>query len=194
MDFQALKRCWQAEADADPLPAWNSDRLSVLVATRAADIRRQVRHRLRGEIGCYVPTLLAMFAMTGASLTGVLFVISFACVFAGVIATLWMWERRLAAAPLDRPLRVVLDELIARIEGAGRAYLTAYVIVFVCAAVILAAVIWVKRGPDMWFAAALVVGVLGVAWSYRSGRSYVDRMFESYRTSLADCLQRLDRA
>lgn len=108
------------------------------------------------------------------------------------MATLWWAHRRIEEAPLDRSLREALTDLGAKVDAAGRAYLSVYVGFFVLSAAILLAVVWWRNGMGPWFVGFLALAALAVVWSYRSGRGYVERMFRRYRFDLAECLRQLE--
>jgi hypothetical protein len=110
-----------------------------------------------------------------------------------IVATLWYSERRLTLPPLDRSLRAVLQDLLARVDSASRAYEMAYVAFFAGAMVAISVTAWRRTGVGTWFAAAVVGTALAVLWARRSGRAYVSRMFGPYRSELANCLRDLDR-
>jgi hypothetical protein len=167
------------------------------IQSRSADIRRDLRRRLRREIGYYVPiiTTLALWPLiaTGTMLA-VLNAAVMALLLGGMMATLWSSERRLASVPLDRSSREVLSDLIAGVDRASWTYLVSYVALFVCAAAIGAAAIAWHHGMGTRFLVVLGVGMAAIVWSYWSGHAYVRRMFGSYRSALDQCLRDLNGA
>lgn len=84
--------------------------------------------------------------------------------------------------------------LQTRIEAAARAYFLTYMTTFIASAALLVALVWWRQGTSVASAAALAGGIAAGAWSYWSGRAYVERMFQRERVSLADCLRQLDGA
>ncbi len=195
MEMDALKLCWQREVRTETHRPLEASTVSGWVQARAADIRRDVRRRLRREIGYYVPTLvfLVLVGLIGnGGVTGVTFAAGLIAVLGGLMLTLWFFERALRRAPLDGNLRDVLTALLAGVEAASHAYLLAYVLVFVCGVTVISATIGWRSGFGARFAASLAVGMIAIAWSFWSGRAYVERMFGRYRTALADCLRELN--
>lgn len=193
MDFESLERCWRENADG-PLPRLEEATLMRLIEDRAASVRGDVRRRLRRETAYYLP----LMALAGASLLAGFTlnrVVAASCVLmllGGVTATLWQAERRLEDTPLDRSLRETLSALLAQVDAAGRAYVAAYVLVFVLAATALSATVFWRQSVGVPLAVVSTLGVLAVAWSVQSGRAYVERMFRRYRAELGDCLRQLE--
>ncbi len=165
-----------------------------MLAERTVDLQREVRRRLRREAGYYVPIVAvsAMSLVGGLTLNRMLAVGTVVVMIGGVIATLWWAERRIEETPLDGSLRQALIELRSELDAAGRAYVTVYVALFIVSAFILVGAVWWRNGAGQLFAGALVLSVLSVLWSHRSGRGYVDRMFHRYRTDLSECLNQLE--
>jgi hypothetical protein len=196
MDFDQLKQCWRFEAGVEVHAALDADTVSQWINTRAKEVNRQVKHRLMREVANYVPILVGLTVVTlmqGINVTSVLFVAGLNVAVGAVVATLWYSERRLMGLPLDRSLHEVLENQLARIDAASRAYEVAYVGFFAAAVIVLALTAWWRAGLGAWFTAALVGGGLAVMWARRSGHAYVGRMFGPYRSELADCLRDLDR-
>jgi hypothetical protein len=192
MDLDMLKLCWQEEGRAEARPTLNSGTVSEWIEAKAADVRRDVRRRLRREVGYYVPTVLVLAVLGDiGSRAGLLFVLVLAGMFGTLIATLWYAERRLAAAPRDLSLRDALYQLLAAIERTSHTYLVAFVAVFASASVLIAGLFWWRNGIDRRLAFALVAGALAIAWAYWSGRDYVRRIFGPYRAALTECLREL---
>jgi hypothetical protein len=193
MDLEAIKRCWQEEAQALP-PRLEEGPVVRMVTNRAADLRRRVRRRLRREAEYYLP----MMALVGASLVSgftanrVLTAVSVGLLLSTVMATLWRAQRRIEDVPLDRSVREALIDLGSKVEAAGRAYLAVYVALFVVGAVALVWFVWWRHGVSLLLAGAGAGGVLAVVWSHRTGRAYVERMFRRYEVELADCLRQLE--
>lgn len=192
MDLEAIKRCWHAEAQALP-PLLEEAPVARMVTDRVADLRRRVRRRLRREAGYYLP----MMAVVGASLVSgfttnrVLAAVTVGLLLGTVMATLWWAQRRIEDVALDRSVRDALVDLAARVDWAGRAYLAVYVALFVVTAGVLVGFVWWRHGVSPQLAGAGTAGVLGVVWSHRSGRAYVERMFRRYQVELAECLRQL---
>jgi hypothetical protein len=128
----------------------------------------------------------------GFTLNRMLAVGTVVLMFGAVMATLWWAERRIDAMPLDRSLRDTLTDLGLKVEAAARAYVAVYVGLFVVSAAILLGLVWWRNGVGLPFAGTLVIAASAVAWSCRSGRGYVDRMFRRYRVGLAECLYQID--
>ena len=193
MDFESLERCWREDAE-HPLPRLEEATLMRLIEDRAAGVRGDVRRRLRRETAYYLP----MMALAGASLLAGFTlnrVVAASCVLmllGGVMATLWRAERRIEDTPLDQSLREMLAALLAQVDGAGRAYVAAYVLVFVLAAAASTTAVWWRQGVGVPLAVVSTLAVLAVAWSVQSGRAYVERMFRRYRAELSDCLRQLE--
>ena len=108
------------------------------------------------------------------------------------MATLWWAQHRIDEAPLDRSLHEALVDLRSKVDAASRAYVSVYVGFFVLSAAILLGVVWWRNGMGPVFAGFLVMSVLAVVWSYRSGRGYVERMFRRHRFDLGECLRQLE--
>lgn len=163
MDFESLERCWRENADG-PLPRLEEATLMRLIEDRAASVRGDVRRRLRRETAYYLP----LMALAGASLLAGFTlnrVVAASCVLmllGGVTATLWQAERRLEDTPLDRSLRETLSALLAQVDAAGRAYVAAYVLVFVLAATALSATVFWRQSVGVPLAVVSTLGVLAV--------------------------------
>ena len=165
-----------------------------MLANRATDLRRDVRRRLRREAGYYVP-MIAVFAASlvgGFTLNRMLTICGIVLALGGVIATLWRAERRIEDTAFDRSVREALTDLGSKVDAAGRAYVAAYVALFILSAVTLIGLVWWRHGTGQLFAGAVAAGTAAVAWSYRSGRGYVEHMFRRYRLELAECLHQLE--
>jgi hypothetical protein len=193
MDLESMKHCWRDEADASP-PQLEEEPVMRMLSNRAVDLRRDVRRRLRREAGYYVPILAvsAMSLVGGFTLNRMLAAAAVVVMIGGVMATLWWAERRIEETPLDRSLHLALMDLRSKVDAAGRAYVAVYVALFVVSAMLLVGAVWWRSGVGQLFAGALILAVLAVIWSYRSGRGYVDRMFRRYRVDLSDCLDQLE--
>jgi hypothetical protein len=193
MDIESIEGCWRREAELLP-PRLEEGTVLRMIEARAAALRRSLRGRLRREAGYYLPMMI-LFAATllgGVTLGRLLAASAVVALVGAVMATLWRAERRIQEAPLDRSVRESLARLAGEVDAAGRAYAAAYVLVFLVSAAALTSFVWWRHGAGLLFVAALAGSVLAVAWSRRSGRSYVDRMFRRYRAELADCLGQLE--
>jgi hypothetical protein len=194
VELDLLTECRHQRSSESAPPELEAHGLTRILARKAADVRRDARRRLRREASCYV-SLLAVsivsladgFAFKKLAMMGGLGVL-----IGGIAAALWYGERRLARVPLTGTVRETLAELVSTLHAAGRAYLAAYVALFVVTASIGVSVVWSRYGFAPGFVAALALGVGAVVWSYRSGRAYVDRMFRDDRAELAACLRQLE--
>jgi hypothetical protein len=193
MDLESVKRRWREDTEA-LLPSLEEETVMRMLSNRAADLRRQVRRRLRREAGYYAP----MMAVSAASLVGgftlnrLLAASTVVFMLGVVMAALWWAQRRIDEMPLDRSLREALSDLGRKVDTAGRAYVTVYVAFFaVSSAILLAVVLW-RNGVGPLFAGVLTIAVLAVAWSYKSGRGYVEHMFRRDRVDLSECLRQLE--
>jgi uncharacterized membrane protein YqjE len=193
MDFESIKRCWREETRSLP-PLLEEETVMRMLTNRVTDLQRHVRRRLRREAGYYVPIMAvsAVSLVGGFTLNRMLAAGAIVFMLGAVMATLWRAERRIEETPLDRSLREVLTDLGSKVDAAGRAYVAVYVAVFVVSAVILLGLVWWRNGVGPLFAGALVMAALAVAWSYRSGRGYVEQMFRAYRVDLSECLRQLE--
>jgi hypothetical protein len=138
--------------------------------------------------------LSVMMLVQGISGTRLALVAGLNLAVGGIVATLWWSERRLARAPLDRSVRQVLEDLLTRVESAGRAYEIAYVGFIACAIAAIGLTVWSQTESGLWLTSIVLGGALAIVWARRSGRAYVKRMFGPYRAELADCLRELDRS
>jgi hypothetical protein len=190
-----IERCWRAEVDVLP-PRLEEGSVLKMIQAQGDALRRSLRQRLRREAVYYVP----MLAVAGTALLGGLtarrvFAAAVVAALLGVvIATLWRAERRLQEAPLDRSLRETLARLMSDLDSAGRAYLAAYVLVFVAAGSALTGFVFWQYGRGLPLAGAVAGSIVAVIWSGRSGRAYVERLFRSQRAELADLLGQLQEA
>jgi hypothetical protein len=193
MDLESMKRCWREETQSLP-PLLEEETVMRMLTNRTTDLRRQVRRRLRREAGYYVPILaVSVVSLVGGfTLNRLLAAAAVLLMLGTVMATLWWAERRIDEAPLDRSLREALTDLESKVDAAGRAYVAVYVALFVASAAILLALVWSRNGVGLLFAGTLVMAALAVLWSWRSGRSYVERMFRRYRVDLSECLDQLE--
>jgi len=193
MDLESMKRCWRDEAGAVPLQLQEEPVMRILTS-RTADLRRDVRRRLRREAGYYVPIMAvsAMGLVGGFTVNRMLAASTVVLMVLGVMATLWWAERRIEETPLDRSLRQALIDLRSKVDAAGHAYVAVYVALFAVSAVILLGAVWWRNGLGQLFGGVFVLAILAVIWSYRSGRGYVDRMFRRYRADLSECLNQLE--
>jgi uncharacterized membrane protein YqjE len=193
MDLESLRRCWREDPESS-LPPLKEEAVMRMLTNRTADLRRQVRRRLRQEAVYYAP-LIAVAAASlvgGVTLNRMLAAVTIVLMVGAVMATLWWAQHRIEETPLDRSLREALTDLGAKVEAAGRAYVAVYVGFFVVSAAILLDVVWWRAGIGPSFAGFLAMAVLAVVWSYRSGRGYVERMFRRDRADLAECLRQLE--
>jgi hypothetical protein len=194
MDFDSIKRCWREESLALP-PRLEEGPVKEMLTNRTADLRRDVRRRLRREAGYDLPlaAVCAAGLAGGLTLSRILASLGAVVVLGGISATLWWAERRIAATPLDRSLREALIDLGRNVDAAGRMYVAAYIGVFVVAAAVLISLVWQRYGFSAQFLAILVFTAMAVLWSRSSGRGYVEQMFRRDRLELAECLRQLER-
>jgi hypothetical protein len=193
MNIESIQECWRGQSQAEPL-VLEQETVTKVLANRAADLRRQVRRRLRREAGNYLPIAAVSVAglMSGFTLDRLLGAGVVVLMLAGVMATLWWAEHNIDETRLDRSLRDALVDLGAKLDAAGRVYVAAYVAVFVASAAILLWLVWARTGPGMSFASAVAAAALAVGWSYWSGHAYVERMFRRDRVNLSECLRQLE--
>jgi hypothetical protein len=165
-----------------------------MIEARTAALRGSLRRRLRREAGYYLPMLALSAAtlMAGFTVSRLLAACAVMALLGAIIGTLWRAERRLEEAPLDHSVRDALVRLVSEVDRAGRAYVGAYVVVFVVTAVALTGFVGWRYGIGLPFAGATGASILAVLWSRKSGRSYVERMFRRFRAELADCLRQVD--
>jgi hypothetical protein len=193
MDIESIERCWREEAFVLP-PLLEEGTVRQMIETRASDLRRAVRGRLRREAGYYLPIMVISMTglLAGFSLNRLLASLVVVVLLAVVMAALRLAERRIDDAPVDGSLKEVLSRLASQVEAAGRIYVAVYVAVFVGTALVLTAIVWLHHGAGWPLAATLAGSVLAVLWSHQSGNRYVRGMFRRYRAELADCLRQLE--
>jgi TRAP-type uncharacterized transport system fused permease subunit len=193
MDLEWIGSCWREQTNAVPAQLEKETVMRMLV-NRTTDLRRQVRRRLRREASYYLPLMAVLAASVVGSftLTRVLAAASVVLMIGAVIATLRWAERSIDDVPLDRSVREALTDLQTTLDHAARAYVTVYVAVFAISSMILLAVVWRRDGAGPLLAVSVTAAALAVAWAYRSGQGYVERMFRRYRVDLSDCLGQLD--
>jgi hypothetical protein len=193
MDFDTIERCWRQDADVSR-PRLEEGSVMRMIEAKVTGLRGSLRRRLRREAGYYAPMMVVSVAtlMAGFTLSRVLAACAMAAVFGAIIATLWRAEHRIEEAPLDRSVRDALTRLVLELDRAGRAYVAAYVLVFVAAAAALTGFVWSQHGMGLLLAGTAAGSILGVLWSWLSGRSYVERMFRPSRAELVDCLRQLE--
>jgi hypothetical protein len=194
MDLDALKVCWQREPRAHEHAPVDKRMLNEWLHARASAVQRDVRRRLRREAGYYLPVLAASAVTLVDGSTGSRLLTSgaLAALFGGIMGALWYSARLVAEVRLDRALGEVLVELRQRIEFARRAYLAAYVVMFVGSAAGMAWLVWWRHGFGFGFAATLAAGVAAVAYACWSGEAYVARMFDRDRAEVSAYLRQLD--
>lgn len=193
MDLESIKRCWRDEAGL--LPEKLEEGSVVQMLTNAeADLRREVARRLRREAGYYFPMMAVAVAglIGGFTFDRMLSAIGVVLILGMVPATLWWAVRRIAETPLDHSLLQALADLRSKVDAAGRAYVTAYVALFVVTAGVAIGVMWWQYGVGQRLAGTVVLAVLAVMWSVRSGHAYVERMFRRHQARLAECLRQLE--
>ena len=193
MDLETLERRWREAALVQP-PSLREGPVMRMIEARTADLRRDVRRRLRREAGYYLPMVLVSVAglLSGITPNRVLAACAVAAVLGAVVVTLWSAERRIEDTPLDRSLREAITRLIAQLDAAGRAYVAVYVLVFVVAASGLTGAVWWRQGFGLALAGAVALSLVAVLWSVSSGRAYVSRMFRRHRAELAEFLAELE--
>jgi hypothetical protein len=193
MNLEGIERCWREEISA-PSPQLAEETVMLMLTRREADLRRDVKRRLRREAGYYLPIMAISIGsfLGGFTVNRVLGAAAIVIMLGGVVATLWWAERRLEDTPLDRSLREALTDLGQKVDAAGRAYVGIYVVLFVVSATILLGLVWWRYGTGQLFAGGVVLAALAILWSYQSGRRYVERMFRRYQLELAECLRQLE--
>jgi hypothetical protein len=192
MDLDWIERCWR---DQDEAPRLEERNVMRMIEARTRELRRDVRRRLRREAGYYTPILIVtVVALVSGDVTPnrLIAAASVALLLGGIMTTLSLAERSIESAPLDQCLRESLGRLMSQIEFAGRAYVLAYVAMFVVAGIALVGFVWSRRGVGVPLALTVGASALAVAWSVQSGRAYVERMFRRYRAGLAECLNQLE--
>jgi hypothetical protein len=193
MNLEAIERCWRDETNAQS-PQLDEGTVMQILTRKEADLRRDVKRRLRREAGYYLPIMAISIGsvLGGFTVNRILGAAAIVIMVGGVVATLWAAERRLEATPLDRSLREALMDLRQKVDAAGRAYVGVYVALFVVSAIILLGLVWRRYGAGQLLAGSVVLAAVAVLWSYQSGRGYVKRMFRPYQVELADCLRQLE--
>lgn len=193
MDLDTLKEQWQQHAEQELPDALEVNAMTAIITRRAADLRRDVRRRLRREATYYLPMLAMAAALLLSDVTVVRleFAAGLLIVLGGIAATLWHAQRRITDTMLDRSVFDALTDLRLKIDAAARVYLAAYVVTFACSTILLAAIVWWRLGTRFGIA-AMAIGLLAILWSYRSGQSYVERLFRRDRANLSDCLGQLN--
>jgi len=193
MNLEAIERCWRDETNAQ-WPQLDEGTVMQILTRREADLRRDVKRRLRREAGYYLPIMAISIGsfLGGFTVNRILGAAAIVIMVGGVVATLWSAERRLEATRLDRSLREALTDLRQKVDAAGRAYVGVYVALFVVSAIILLGLVGRRYGVGQLFAGGVVLAALAVLWSYQSGRGYVGRMFRPYQVELAECLRQLE--
>lgn len=194
MDLDALKVCWQREPRERGHAPVDERMLSEWLHARATEVQRGVRRRLRREAGYYLPVIAAsaVTLMSGVTVGHLLAAGALAVMFGGILGALWYSARIVAEVPLDQAVGDVLTELRQRIEFARRAYLAAYVVIFVGSAVAMAWLVWWRHGFGLALVTTVAAGLAAVAFAYWSGRAYVARMFDRDRAEVTECLRQLD--
>lgn len=194
MDLDILKEQWQQHAREETPVALEATAIMTIIARKAADIRQDVRRRLRREATYYLPTLAVTVTLFLDGVTPVRlgFAAGMAVLLGGIAVTLWIAQRRIAQTTLDGSLREVLTGLRSKIDAAARAYLAAYVVTFICSGAVLVGIVWWRQGPGIAVAGTLTCAALAACWSYWSGRAYVERLFHRDRSNVADCLRQLN--
>jgi hypothetical protein len=194
MDLDVLKDQWRQHAQEEMPVALEAHAVMTIITAKATDIRRSVRRRLRREATYYLPMLAITVTLFFQGITPIRlgFAAGLLLLLGGIAATLWLAQRRIAETMFDRSVRDALIDLRSKIDAAARAYLAAYVITFVCSAAVLAAMVWWRQGIGAALVATVVIGSLAIWWSYRSGQSYVERLFRRDRTNLSECLGQLN--
>jgi hypothetical protein len=193
MNLDAIERCWREDTNARS-PQLEEGTVMQMLTQREADLRRDVKRRLRHEAGYYLPIMAISVGsfLGGFTVNRLLGAVAILIMLGGVVATLWWAERRFEDTPLDRSLREALTDLGLKVDTAGRAYVRAYVGLFVVSAIILLGLVWWRYGAGQLFAGGVVLAALAVFWSYQSGRGYVERMFRRYQVELTECLRQLE--
>jgi hypothetical protein len=194
MDFDTLNDHWRQHAQAELPAALEANALMTMITAKTGDIRRNVRRRLRREATYYLPMLAVTVTLFLEGITPIrlAFAGGLLILLGGIAATLWLAQRQIAEAPLDRSVRDALMDLRSKIDAAARAYVGAYVLTFLCSAAVLVSLVWWRRGMGFALVATVAAGLLASLWSYRSGRAYVERMFRRDRANLSDCLGQLN--
>jgi hypothetical protein len=194
MDLDILKDQWQQHAQEETPVALEATAIMTIITRKAADIRQDVRRRLRREATYYLPTLAVTVTLFLDGVTPVRlgFAAGMTVLLGGIAATLWIAQRRIAQTTLDGSVREVLTGLRSKIDAAARAYLAAYVVTFICSGALLVGIVWWRQGPGFAFVGTLACAALAACWSYWSGRAYVARLFQRDRSNVADCLRQLN--
>jgi hypothetical protein len=192
MSWDDLKSIWRG---CTPAAEMSQEEIMSLLQGRSHEIRRRIKRRLREEAGYYV-------ALLGFAIT-----VSFArpswahltypilsCVTLGVlIGTLHHHARRLRSVDLEGNLRQTLQSQLATLDRATRAYMQAYLFVILAHfAVLDGAVILLRRDRPALIALTVAASLAGVAFSWWSGRHYLESRFGTLREQLARCLAELD--
>ena len=194
MELEVLTAAWRKSADEDALPQLDAATLTQLLARKADDIRQQAKRRVRREATYYLPMVFVALASLadGLNYQGLLMMGVAVVLLAGIVVTLLHAERRLASVTPAGNVRETLANLVSILDAAGRAYLFAYVALFVVSVSVGAGITWFRYGFDVRVFGVLVFGAAAIIWSYRSGRAYVERIFRHHRAELAECLRQLE--
>jgi len=192
MELKVFTDCWQ-QLEREEAPPIEGSAIMQMIERQVSGVQQRARRRLRRELTSYLP--LAAIGLTGllyeVTWTRLASAVGIAGLIGVLVAVLWHSERRIARVPFDRSLREVLGALVGALDAAARAYLAAYVSMFGLFAAVLVGIVGARQGAGFWLAGAGLLGLAAVAWSYASGRGYVDRMFGRYRAELHRCLQQL---
>jgi hypothetical protein len=193
MNLESIKLCWREESNFQP-PVLEEGSVRRMIETRATDIQRELRSRLRREAGYYLPMMAVAVTslLGGLTLNRALAACSMALILGAVIATLWRAERRIEDTPLELSLRDALTRLLTQVDAAGQAYVAVYVALFIVTGVAVTGFVLWRHGAGGLLVATLLASTVVVSWSLWSGHRYVERMLRRYRSELAECLRQLE--
>lgn len=196
IDLDTLKRSWHEMPASPVVQLMTREELTALIQTRTLEIRARAIDRIRGESYTYVAVVFAITAINltsyGPSFKAFASSLTVSGVLGLVVAALVHKQAQLRNLPLSSNLKSSLSSLIAMLDSTGGLYLAAYMACVSIGVLLVEGLLLWRHGPTPLVLLSLVAAAAFMAWCYRSGRSYVERMFGRYRAELTDCLRELE--
>lgn len=196
IDLDACKRSWHEMPVTPFVQLVTREELTAMIQTRTLEIRARAIDRLRGESYTYAAIVFTVTAINwtshGPSFRTFASSLAVSAVIGLVIAALAHKQTQLRNLSLSSNLKVSLSSLIAMLDSTGRLYLAAYMACVSIGVLLVEGLLLWRHGPTAAVLLSFIAAAGFLVWCYRSGRSYVERMFGRYRAELTDCLQELE--
>ena len=198
IELDACKQLWREQPASASVHPISKEELVSMLQGKTLEVRGRALDRVRGEAYTYIAIVLALVAINltrfGAPLKALASTLAMVALLGMVVAALFYKQHQLRTLPLGGNLQQSLVKLISTLDSATRLYMAAYMACMVIGLGVAQGLLFWRYGVSALTLISLSAAVAFLAWSYRSGQAYLQRMFGHYRAELLECLRELQTA